>query len=173
MNIIFLDVDGVLNSLKYLNYYCELTNTKSYNGINYPFDPECLSNLKKIVEATQAKIVVTSTWRKKDSNRMKLLEVLKEYDLDKEVVGWTPVLGTSTVGPTRGHEIYAYLTTMLNWPQNFVILDDANIYMDDYLPHLIKINGYNGLTEENVKEAITKLCSVQEADYIMAKKNNL
>lgn len=46
MKVIFLDVDGVINY-----------------AASGPFDPTCLENLSKIVKATDAKIVLISTWR--------------------------------------------------------------------------------------------------------------
>ena len=152
MNIIFLDVDGVLNTYS------------GFGGISY-LEPNCLENLQKLVRATNAKIVVSSSWRMHDSARKKLIETLKDYDLDKDVIGWTPILGTFTVGPSRGHEIWTYMSTLLNWPDNFIILDDDKIYMDDFLPNLVKVNGWVGLTEENVKEAIAKLSGPIESDY--------
>lgn len=72
MNIIFLDVDGVLNSPTYLKYYCELTNTKGYSCQNYPFDPNCLKRLEVMVKKTDSKIVITSNWRKRQKEINKL-----------------------------------------------------------------------------------------------------
>ena len=53
MNVVFFDVDGVLNSEKFL---CD----KQGEFIN----PKNVANLKMIVDATQAKLVMTSDWRK-------------------------------------------------------------------------------------------------------------
>ena len=47
MNIIFLDVDGVLNSrIKLIELYKK--TGKPHSGTNFPFDETCLENLKKI-----------------------------------------------------------------------------------------------------------------------------
>ena len=53
MNVVFFDVDGVLNSEKFL---CD----KQGEFIN----PKNVANLKMIVDATHAKLVMTSDWRK-------------------------------------------------------------------------------------------------------------
>ena len=45
MNIIFLDVDGVLNSLNHAKELYEKTK-RPYSGFDFPFDSECLNNLK-------------------------------------------------------------------------------------------------------------------------------
>ena len=53
MNVIFLDIDGVLN-------YSE---SESRNGLYLGIDSKRIKNLAKIVAATDAKIVLTSTWK--------------------------------------------------------------------------------------------------------------
>ena len=54
MKVIFLDVDGVLNSEK------DLLEAKGKSEL---FDRPLIL-LKELVESTKAKIVVSSTWRK-------------------------------------------------------------------------------------------------------------
>ena len=58
MNVIFLDIDGVLNSNE------ELLNlmTEDFDPINEIFDNHLLV-LQKIVQSTDAKIVLSSSWR--------------------------------------------------------------------------------------------------------------
>ena len=62
MNIIFLDIDGVLNSHRKLIEVYKKTH-KPHSGYNYPFDEICLNNLKDLFEKTNSKIVITSSWR--------------------------------------------------------------------------------------------------------------
>ena len=50
--IIFLDVDGVLNSINKLIEVYKLTG-KSHSCYDYPFDDNCLEYLKYIVEETE------------------------------------------------------------------------------------------------------------------------
>ena len=91
MNIIFLDVDGVLNSTNKLIEVYNKTK-KQHSGYSYPFDEKCLENLKTLVNKTNSKIVISSTWRKNEKGRRILLNALKEYELDKEIIGYTPIL---------------------------------------------------------------------------------
>ena len=149
MNIIFLDIDGVLNSHRKLKEVYELTH-KSHSGYNYPFDELCLANLTKIVVQTNSKIVITSTWRKDKEGRQKIIEALKEYNIDQHIIGYTPILNQS-----RGNEIKAYLSTLDQTP-NFIILDD-DTDMEDLIDYLIKTNISDGLTKQNTEEAILKL----------------
>lgn len=159
MNIIFLDVDGVLNSINKLIETYKQTN-KPHSGYSYPFDESCLENLELLVRTTNSKIVITSTWRKNTEGRNTLINALKKYGLDKEVVGYTPIMGE-----IRGIEIKKFLST-LNYKPNFIILDD-DTDMGDLLTHLIKINKQVGLTSKDVEEAIKKL----NKNFIKEKEN--
>lgn len=149
MNIIFLDVDGVLNSRNKRDEVYEKTH-KPHSGHSYPFDEKSLENLKLLVQETNSKIVITSVWRKNEEKRRTLLNVLKEYNLDKEVIGYTPILNKK-----RGIEIKQFLINLKETP-NFVIIDDDSD-MEELMPYLIKTNGQVGLTYENVQDAIIKL----------------
>lgn len=151
MNIIFLDVDGVLNSVSNLIKVYNETH-KSHSGYSYPFDPNCLENLKELVAVTKSNLVISSTWRHSQKGIEKLLETLKEYKLDKLVIGCTPVLGTS-----RGAEIKKYLSdSKFADTVNFVILDDDRD-MEDLSQYLIHTDRQVGLTKENVQQAINIL----------------
>ena len=149
MNIIFLDIDGVLNSHRKLKEVYNKTH-KPHSGYNYPFDEICLNNLKRLVEITNSKLVITSTWRKDQEGKNKIIETLKEYELDHHIIGYTPILHTS-----RGKEIKEYLSTLEEQP-NFIILDD-DTDMEDLIDYLIKTNIQVGLTSDNTEEAIMKL----------------
>ena len=149
MNIIFLDVDGVLNSINKLIEIYQITH-KSHSGYSYPFDEKCLKNLQLLVKETNSKLVITSTWRKDKEGIKKLLSVLKEYDLDKEVIGFTPILNGR-----REIEINAYLNASRNI-SNFIILDN-DYDMGMFLPYLVKTDSQVGLTIENVEEGIKKI----------------
>ena len=146
MNIVFLDVDGVLNSHNKLEEVYYKTG-KPHSGINYPFDEKCLKNLKTLVEETNSKIVITSTWREKEDHMKVLLNVLKEYDLDKTVIGYTPILYK-----TREEEIIEYLNS-LNINVNYVIIDNVRD-MKTLNNNLVVTSVKTGFTKENLKTAI-------------------
>lgn len=151
MNIIFLDVDGVINSSNNLIKVYNETH-KSHSGYLYPFDPTCLENLKELVVETKSSLVISSTWRHSQKGMEKLLDALNEHGLGESVIGCTPILGLSRVA-----EIKKYLSDVKSTDTiNFVILDDDSD-MDDLLPHLVHTNRQLGLTKENVQQAIKKL----------------
>src|SRR3954467_2488060 len=53
MKVIFLDIDGVLN--------CK--NTSNPRKFPYVVDPRLLKRLKRLLDRTGAKVVLSSTWR--------------------------------------------------------------------------------------------------------------
>ena len=152
MNIVFLDVDGVLNSKNELIRVWNETH-KPHSGYNYPFDKKCLLNLRKIVVNTNSKIVITSTWRKDEKGRNILYDTLKLYGLEQYIIGYTPILDVS-----RGEEIKQYLSE--HECDNFVILDDDSD-MGDLIFFLIKTNRQFGLTEVDAEKAIKKLNKIK------------
>lgn len=149
MNAIFLDVDGVLNSINKLKevYY---KTKKAHSGYNYPFDENALENLKEIVIKTNSKIIITSTWRKNRLGKMILLKKLKEYGIDDKVIGYTDVMNDN-----REVEIKEYLRRNPNI-KNFIIIDDSSKLVD-LIDRLVKTDINVGLTKENKDEAIKKL----------------
>ena len=146
MNIIFLDIDGVLNSQ---NKLIEIYNKtgKPHSGNNFPFDEKCLENLKILVEETNAKIVITSTWRKYENDMEILFNELKKYDLDKQVIGYTPIINKK-----REEEIIEYLNK-LDIKVNFIIIDDIRD-RGSLNDRLVVTSPKTGFTEENMKNAI-------------------
>jgi hypothetical protein len=59
---IFLDFDGVLNTEYYQNLLCYqgLAIQDEYGAL---FDPEATKQLKRIIDDTQAKIIIESSWK--------------------------------------------------------------------------------------------------------------
>ena len=76
MKVIFLDVDGVLTSEDYLN------------GVEFDLSEEKIKLLKKIVEQTNAKIVLSSSWKNKTRNFPVLENLLNKNGL--EIYDTTP-----------------------------------------------------------------------------------
>lgn len=150
MKVIFLDVDGVLNS----DEYFEKTKGLNLQEIYQDIDVEKIKLLKKAVDETGAKVVLTSSWRY-TKNAIKLKELLKEYEI---FVDTTPFIENK-----RGLEIKKWLLDNQN-VDDFVILDDEifDSFDEDLLEKLIKIsdgNGYNfgeGLLEKDVDEILER-----------------
>jgi len=149
--LIFLDIDGVLNSQNKRKELYEKTG-KPHSGSSFPFDEKCLNNLKTIIDATDSYIVITSVWRKDRKSIEVLFRELFVYGLDRRVIGYTPILNKS-----RGEEIKAFLDLM-TVPYEYVIIDD-DTDMEELKEHLVKTNNETGLTEEDSQKVIKKFLS--------------
>src|ERR1700757_5081165 len=105
--IIFLDVDGVLNR------ECSFGKDKT----NLVLDPHCCSRFLTLVDDTQAKVVLSSTWRQSEDavQALRDMQILNNIHDD-----WaTPIWPRD---PHRGGEIAAWLSSR---PEvtHYVILD--------------------------------------------------
>lgn len=148
MNIIFLDIDGVLatGSARKEAY---LRTGKPHSGSNSAFDPECMGNLLYIVKKTNAKIIISSTWRKNEAELTALFDKFRAWGLYEYVIDFTPILNTE-----RGEEIKECLKKYPN--ANYVIIDD-NSDMGELKDHLVKVDFDTGLTKELSEEVIKRL----------------
>lgn len=129
MKIIFLDVDGVLNSLQYYESF-EANAAADENLRKAPLDPEAVRRLRRIVDAAGPKdtaLVLTSSWRggwSPDPARCGSDGRALDRALGAEglvLLDKTPALGLGA----RPEEVRAWLA---QWPgpvESFVILDDA------------------------------------------------
>ena len=146
MKIIFLDIDGVLNTM---------SNWGS-RPVEKRFSPECISALNRITEYTGAKIVISSTWRN-IMGYYELSDLLLFAGVKGEIIGKTPPVKLS--GGRRGEEIerflYEYRKSEFD-VSSFIILDD-NTDMGDLMEHLVWCDSKTGLTERLADIAIEKL----------------
>lgn len=155
MKIIFLDIDGCLN--------CFYGEEKATWEEEHTFDPECMKNLLALVSLTNAKIVISSTWRLHKDRNSPLWEILiKQFDeVGLEVYDVTPrsfQVQTFKMGPGqknwsyRGDEIQKWLDDHQEVTK-FVILDDDSD-MCHLLPYLVKTCSYHGFVDEFLQPAI-------------------
>ena len=173
MKVIFLDIDGVLNSEEHFieNHIDTIIYFKAYKNNEYIHDLEDivkpnlfdinfekLQLLKKIIRETDSKIVVSSAWR-----LMRKWPLIEDYLISKglPIIGTTPyILGK------RGEEIRTYLKEHKEI-DNFIILDDERFRdFNEQLNYLIKTDFCNGgLTEEHADEAINLLNNMKVKKY--------
>ncbi len=116
--------------------------------------------LRRIVESCHPIIVVSSTWRLKEHQLLRLLKLFQS--IGARCGGVTPHLA-QPIGPSgivearpRHEEIQLWLDE--NGPiPHFVILDDDDREMGPLLPHLVKTDSYTGLTSEIADKVIEAL----------------
>ena len=146
MRVIFLDFDGVLNSSKYL-LHCEADGAA--------IDPSRMVLLKQIVDAANAKIVLSTSWREHWSNDLTdcnstgvlINSIFSKYGL--QIFDKTPELHER-----REIEIKSWLDAHPE-VENYVVFDDRLLSADYLNGHFIKTSNYfDGLDETDVQKAI-------------------
>lgn len=147
MKVIFLDVDGVLNSKDWL----ENNRVRKENSVN----PEKVKLLAKIVKNTNATVVLSSTWRciPEHPMYMYLTDILGQNGI--KIHSLTPKLGGN-----RPKEIKAWIDKQSE-EIRFISLDD-DFSEDDYRKYgieycLVKTSFYGengGLQRNHVEMAI-------------------
>lgn len=156
---IFLDFDGVI------------TTQKSH----YRLDQDAINKLGKIIEETDAKIVVTSSWRMNsvEATKKELSTISSHvpfpFPFVDRIVGVTIrayhyIKGDIHLDIPRGVEIKQWIDTHIlsdngkNWnfkkKYAYVILDDDSDMLFEHRHNFIKTDTLLGLSDENVKQAI-------------------
>ena len=136
--IIFLDVDGVLNS--------------EQDGFSMELETDThLKLLEELINKTGAKIVLSSSWRMgfgcSFSLSNTLISRLKEHGLS--ILDITP----ERKDGNRGLEIKEWLNK--NPAKNILVLDDEEFDIENIFPNnFVKTNNEIGLQEEDVKKGI-------------------
>jgi len=149
LKIIFLDIDGVLNPVRFMNILHKMRKelgkgVKTEDNYGQYFAPWCVDALNKIIKETDAKIVITSTWRR-FLKLPDLIQMWKDRGLPGEIYDVTDILNLM-----RGEEIQQWL--LENTVDSYVIIDDD----DDMLPeqNFIKTNSNIGLTDDLADDCI-------------------
>lgn len=160
--IIFLDIDGVLNSYEEGSYM-------THEPKDYGFSEKCLKNLMHIIDACDAYVIISSNWRKFDAagkwsfrcNQMYQNPLPKlENILKNRCIGRLP-----PIGHLNKSQVLQYYFEQNNVnPDNckYVIFDDdvrEGFNTSIFKARYIQTNPEVGLTDNDVNKAITLLNS--------------
>ena len=162
MNVVFLDIDGVLN---HCNTRHSVTPTTT-EPLPIPIAPECMARLNRLIAETGAKIVISSSWRL-FARWQDLGPALVRHGLIGDVIGETPDLPNNQAWLAnwharkgkpfefdrleRGWEIAEWLAAHPEVTA-FVILDDVSD-MDALIPWLVLTHPNDGLDDPDVERA--------------------
>ena len=144
VKLVFLDVDGVLNSLGSCRGGIEIQEDK-------------LKLLKKIIDCIGAEIVISSSWRLVNHELKQLSDALKKYNM--RYIGVTPKLFYRT------DEIASFIKSYRKINKNIYIshwiaIDDINLSKWNakmMKNHFVHTSLLRGLTEFHVEKAIKLL----------------
>ena len=153
MKIIFLDFDGVMDTV-YYDHVLSKEGKPGSDKYGVVFDPNCIKNLKHIIDETGADIVVSSSW--------KYLMSYQDFQEMWEARGLPGFVTDVTPEPAnrrkRGDEIDAWLDECRTECQ-YVIIDDLddNNFNEHQIPRLLVVNPFGGIDEDIAERAIALL----------------
>ena len=166
MKVIFLDIDGVL--IRFGNTH-QIRQTRAMKkdtwGIITSLDEDLMENLKMVLEKTNARIVISSSWRR---GKMEILRDefyrcgdLLWFDFWHRVIWKTP----DTLWHGRGNEILTFLTQYHencgggNHISHWCVIDDDSFDMKcvSRLWKFVHTKTHLGLTKEKAEDTISIL----------------
>ena len=151
MKVIFLDIDGVLNSDEYL----DKVKNSDIQGIERDIDVGKVKLLKRAIDETGSRVVLSSSWRYTRNARY-LKELLANYGIRVD--------STPYIQDIRGLEIKKWLSENQG-VEDFIILDDEifDSFDEELIKKLVKVSNGNGrslgegLLPKDVDEIIERL----------------
>ena len=148
MKLIFLDIDGCLNGHEFIA-----------GSLSNMIRPDCVARLNRILEATDAKLVISSAWRYMIHGGAMTLNgfeyMLRTHGLPaNSVVGYT---ATDETIPLRGDQIRRWITLEGAGVTKWIVLDDLTEGMANVKHRQIVTDGQTGLTDDDVNRAIEML----------------
>jgi hypothetical protein len=156
MKIIFLDIDGVMNSMR----FCEELSirTKQTGGSTATremIDPEAVARLNKLIEETEAVVVVSSSWRK-IFDVPTLQDLLDAKGFAGKVIDVTPDLSGEPIylpnqRRERGFEIARWVRD--NAPDALFVVFDDDGDMTAVQERFIQTSWGLGLLDEHIARA--------------------
>ncbi len=164
MKIIFLDIDGVLNPVHYMNamykmWKASFNEIKSHDQYGQLFFYHNVNALEHIINSTDAKIVISSTWKLAGLGEMRSLWLHR--DLPGEIIDITPreqeIVESGEAEfydmVCRGTEIATWIKTN-NFTGSYVIIDDTEDMLKEQDPFFVRTNSNIGLTFKDAERAI-------------------
>lgn len=173
MKVLFLDIDGVLNSLEWAvdaghGFGCPPGYRNKCRKERLRWCPDMVRRLRRIVETTGASIVISSSWR----GYGRTGSAVRKWRAMFNVYGWrnAPVLGETpdltvqaglvVAAPKRGSEVAAWIAAHPHVVEHYVCVDDC----DDFLPGqpLVQTSMRQGLTDADAEQCIRLLSASAE-----------
>jgi len=161
--IIFLDIDGVLNTKE---WHSRMTKDTPKDEYGYAFDPVTVKNLAHIIDKTGADIVISSSW--KFYGVAKLRKMWEIRNLPGTILDITPNtvsdemllnvnLDEMELGVCRGNEIKEWLSRHKGEVSNYVIIDDFDDLLPEQENHTVLTDSLIGITNFDAEKAIVIL----------------
>lgn len=144
-HVLFLDIDGVLNSSNYFN--SDAYKRKEQAGEPYPdkhLDEFLMLRMNVFCSMFNLEIVISSSWREYEY----CIPALRRNGLKAPIIGKTPMLP----GKTRGQEIREWL--IMNDPCHYIIIDDDPDMLPEQQKFFVKTDNRTGFDAKAFKKAV-------------------
>jgi len=154
MKVIFLDIDGVLNSIAWQKSRPPKEQKIITDALAHwkrSIDRDCVARLNRICRETGASVVISSSWRTM-LTAGELMATLIELGFDGDIIGQTLALSGS-----RWQEIEAWLNQASGRIDSYVILDDDEVLPATRAGCFVRTDYCVGLTDDDASRAIVIL----------------
>jgi len=152
MNIVFLDIDGVLNGTNFLqaSVWPVVKENQFWVMALNNLDSRAVELLNELLAKTGSKVVVSSSWRHA-WKRTQIQSLLCEKGFHGEILDMTPELGDRAVEIRMWVNIWRHFHSTIN----FVILDDDPV--EGFGELFVKTDKKTGLTQCDVDRCVALL----------------
>jgi len=158
MKVIFLDIDGVLNS----NFWNDTHQKEISDGAL--IDKEKVILLGQLIRTTGAKVILHSGWKFWFDRELKplrreaehLIKILETEDI--KINGVTPDHTTEEIRKSRKFSLVK-ASEILAWVsqhdhiEKWIVIDDLDLHNEEVKKHQIFTDARIGLTAQNIGEA--------------------
>lgn len=127
MNIIFLDINGVL-----------IDDNPPFISNTFLFNSEAMTNISKLIEITNSKIVISSSWKIGMKNNsiywQSIIQNFRNYGILNSLISVTPTLCNYRNSYNKSEEISAWLSENFYVTKYIVI---SNKYLNTSLDNVL------------------------------------
>lgn len=156
MNVIFLDIDGVIQSPR----YCVAINE---TGLLSAFEPAAMHMVQRLIIEANAKIVISSSWRIGSTDRQ-LKHLFRCCGFKSIAMAFHSDWQTKQIGgfsSKRGDEIAEWLSRHSE-VERYLILDDDSDMLEEQQGSFVQTDSMNGMLIEHY-DAARKILGLDDA----------
>lgn len=155
-NYLFLDIDGVLNSMRLL-FAVNANSDVKFENYMHELDPIAINLLRSSQQLCNFKIVISSAWRYSFTIEQ-FHELFSKFEWDtKDIIidvtrrEYNKSDNNGNVD-IRGNQIKDWIDNNVNGAYNYVILDDSSDMLDEQMKHLVHTENNDGFLFTHYKQ---------------------
>lgn len=162
MKVIFLDIDGVMNNQ--LDWMSKVDSKTEQFKFHRMFCDKAWQLLSDVCQKTDAKVVLSSSWRIGFTNNNGVIQVKnKDCELSNKLLEYFNNYNIKLAGLTKDHytlrglEITEYIGKHLKYGDKWVVIDDEASDIEGIIPSwglFIKTEFKTGLLQEHCEQII-------------------